>query len=170
VRQQTGKPATNKGMALFPRLIDGRFRAISRWDRENISVASSADALHWEDPVVVQRPRHAWDLVQLGSCASPLETADGWLVITHGVGPVRTYALGAILLDLDDPTRVLGILDEPLMTVEPLDRDGYVPNVVYSCGALLHGSTVVLPYGCNDASIRFAFVDLPGLLARLTTP
>ena len=87
-----------------------------------------------------------------------------------GVGPVRTYALGAILLDLDDPTRVLGILDEPLMTVEPLDRDGYVPNVVYSCGALLHGSTVVLPYGCNDASIRFAFVDLPGLLARLTTP
>jgi predicted GH43/DUF377 family glycosyl hydrolase len=170
VRQQTGKPATNKGMALFPRLIDGRFRAISRWDRENISVASSADALHWEDPVVVQRPRHAWDLVQLGSCASPLETADGWLIITHGVGPVRTYALGAILLDLDDPTRVLGILDEPLMTVEPLDRDGYVPNVVYSCGALLHGSTVVLPYGCNDASIRFAFVDLPGLLARLTTP
>ena len=170
VRQQTGKAATNKGMALFPRLIDGRFRAISRWDRENISVASSADALHWEHPAVVQRPRHAWDLVQLGSCASPLETPDGWLVITHGVGPVRTYALGAILLDLDDPARVLGVLDEPLMTVESLDRDGYVPNVVYSCGALIHGSSVVLPYGCNDASIRFAFVDLPGLLRRLTAP
>ncbi len=167
MRQQTGKPAANKGMALFPRLIDGRYRAISRWDRENISVAGSADALHWEHPVIVQRPRHVWDLVQLGPCASPLETPDGWLVITHGVGPMRTYGLGAILLDLDDPTWVLGILNEPLMIIEPLERDGYVPNVAYSCGALIHGSTVVLPYGCNDASISFAFVDLPGLLERL---
>ena len=168
IRQQTGSAATNKGMALFPRLIGGRYRAISRWDRENISVASSTDALHWDTPVVVQRPRHAWDLIQLGTCASPLETPDGWLVITHGVGPVRTYTLGAILLDLNDPTRVVGVLDEPLMTVEPQDRHDYVPNVVHSCGALIHGSTVVLPYGCNDASIRFAFIDLPGLLRRLT--
>ncbi|MEP6797029.1 MAG: glycosidase-like protein [Lapillicoccus sp.] len=167
VRQQTGEAATNKGMALFPRRIDGRFFAISRWDRENLSVASSTDALDWENPVIVQRPRRPWDLVQLGSCASPLETPEGWLVITHGVGAVRTYALGAILLDLDDPTWVLGTLDEPLMTVQPLQREGYVPNVVYSCGALIHGSTVVLPYGCNDASIRFAFVDLPGLLEQL---
>lgn len=167
VRQQTGEAATNKGMALFPRLVAGRYWAISRWDRENLSVARSDDALHWEGAATVQRPRHAWDLVQLGACASPVETPAGWLVITHGVGPMRTYALGAMLLDLDDPTRVLAVLDEPLMTVDPPDREGYVPNVVYTCGVLVHGPTVVMPYGCSDATIRFAFVDLAGLLARL---
>jgi len=167
VRPQTGKAATNKGMALFPRLIGGRYWALSRWDRENVSVASSADALHWDDVVAVQKPARSWDLVQLGACASPVETADGWLVITHGVGPMRSYALGALLLDLDDPRRVLAVLDEPLMRPEPDERDGYVPNVVYSCGALVHGERLVLPYGCSDASIRFASVDLAGLLARL---
>ncbi len=167
MRQLTGTAATNKGMALFPRRVNGRFWAISRWDRENLSVTHSADALHWQDPVIVQRPLHPWDLVQLGTCASPIETPDGWLVITHGVGPVRTYAIGAMLLDLDDPTTVLAVLDEPLMTVAPTQRDGYVPNVVYSCGALLHNSTILLPYGCADATVRFALVELPALLHRL---
>lgn len=167
MRQLTGTAATNKGMALFPRLVRGRHWAISRWDRENLSVAHSSDAHHWEDPVVVQRPRHPWDLVQLGTCASPIETPQGWLVITHGVGPVRTYAIGAMLLDLHDPTRVLAVLDHPLMTVDPHDRDGYVPNVVYTCGALLHDSTILLPYGCSDSTIRFACIDLSGLLDQL---
>ena len=170
MRQLTGTAATNKGMALFPRRVDGRYWALSRWDRENLSVTWSQDALHWQDPVIVQRPQHAWDLVQLGACGSPIETPDGWLAITHGVGPVRTYALGAMLLDLDDPSTVLAVLDEPLMTVRPSERDGYVPNVAYSCGALVHEGTILLPYGCADATVRFALIDLPGLLDRLRTP
>lgn len=170
MRQMTGPAATNKGMALFPRRVNGSFWAISRWDRENLSVTWSQDALHWQDPVIVQRPRHAWDLVQLGACGSPIETPDGWLAITHGVGPARTYALGAMLLDLDDPSTVLAVLDEPLITVRPTERDGYVPNVVYSCGALVHDGTILLPYGCADATVRFALIDLPGLIHRLRPP
>ncbi|MDQ2758233.1 MAG: glycoside hydrolase family 130 protein [Actinomycetota bacterium] len=167
VRPQTGRAATNKGMALFPRLVGGRYWALSRWDRENLSVTSSDDAQHWDDVVAVQHPALAWDLVQLGACASPVETPHGWLVVTHGVGPMRSYSLGAVLLDLDDPRRVLAVLDEPLMSTEPDERDGYVPNVVYSCGALVHDGRLVLPYGCSDASIRFAAVDLAGLMGRL---
>ena len=163
-----GAAAQNKGMALFPRRIRGDFWSLSRWDRENISVARSPDAMRWGRPQTVQRPRTPWELVQLGACASPLETAYGWLVLTHGVGPMRTYSIGALLLDLDDPTVVLGVLDEPLLTPEPCERDGYVPNVVYSCGALIHGSAIVLPYGCSDTSVRVAFIDLPGLIKRLT--
>lgn len=170
MRPLVGPAAKNKGMALFPRHIGGRFWSLSRWDRESISVASSRDALRWGDPVTVLRPTQPWELIQLGGCSSPLETAEGWLVITHGVGPMRTYALGAVLLDLDDPSIVLGALTEPLMTPDPEEREGYVPNVLYSCGGLIHGETVVLPYGCSDSSIRFAFIDLPGLLARLRGP
>ena len=167
MRPQVGPAAKNKGMALFPRHIGGRFWSLSRWDRESISVASSRDALRWGDPVTVLRPSQPWELIQLGGCSSPLETAQGWLVITHGVGPMRTYALGAVLLDLVDPSIVLGALTDPLMTPGPEEREGYVPNVLYSCGGLIHGETIVLPYGCSDSSIRFAFIDLPGLLARL---
>lgn len=167
VRQQIGLAAKDKGMALFPRRINGEFWAMSRWDGQNLSVATSQDATEWGPPVEVQRPSHVWDLIQLGVCASPLETRSGWLVLTHGVGPVRTYGMGALLLDLGDPTHVLGVLDEPLLTAQADEREGYVPNVVYSCGAMVHGDSVVLPYGCSDSSIRFAFVDLEGLLARL---
>jgi predicted GH43/DUF377 family glycosyl hydrolase len=154
-------------MALFPRRIAGRFYSLSRWDRESISVTTSADALRWGQPVTVLRPTQPWQLIQLGPCSSPLETSQGWVVITHGVGPMRTYSLGAALLDLQDPTIVLGTLTEPLMTAGPDERDGYVPNVLYSCGGLIHGQTIVLPYGCSDSSIRFAFIDLAGLLAQL---
>jgi len=167
MRALAGPAAKNKGMALFPRRIDGSFWSLSRWDRESISVARSPDSLRWDDPVTVLYPTRPWELVQLGACSPPIETPQGWLVITHGVGPMRTYSLGALLLDLEDPRIVLGSLDEPLMTPSPQEREGYVPNVLYSCGALVHGDTVVLPHGCSDSTIRFAFLDLPGLLARL---
>lgn len=162
-----GAGATDKGMALFPRQVDGRYLMLSRWDRENISVVSSPDARAWSDPVTIYRPTQPWELIQLGNCGPPIETPRGWLVLTHGVGPVRTYGIGAILLDLDDPTRVIGALRQPLLAPAENERDGYVPNVVYSCGALVHRDTLVLPYGCSDSAIRFAFADLPALLQRL---
>lgn len=162
-----GPAAQNKGMAVFPRRIDGHMWALSRWDRENISVARSADGVQWGSPRSLVAPVQPWEVIQLGVCSSPIETDAGWLVITHGVGPMRVYSLGAMLLDRDDPTRVLGVLSAPLLSPQEDERDGYVPNVVYSCGALVHGSTLVIPYGCSDASIRFAFTDLDSLLARL---
>jgi predicted GH43/DUF377 family glycosyl hydrolase len=166
-QQLTGPAARNKGMALFPRRIGGRYACLSRWDRESNSVATSDDGLRWGEPVTVQVPHRPWDLVQLGNCGSPIETAEGWLVLTHGVGPMRTYAIGAALLDLDDPSRVVGILPEPLLSPAPSEREGYVPNVVYSCGGLRYADTLLLPYGFGDRAIGMAAVDLPRLLDRL---
>jgi predicted GH43/DUF377 family glycosyl hydrolase len=163
-----GPAAKNKGMALFPRQVGGRHLALSRWDRENCSLASSADGRTWQDAGTVHAPVKPWELIQTGNCGSPLETKAGWVVLTHGVGPMREYAIGALLLDLDDPARVIGDLREPLLVPGPDERDGYVPNVVYSCGALLHEDQLLLPYGASDDSVRFAFVDLPELLERLT--
>ena len=163
----TGRAATDKGMALFPRLVHGRHLALSRWDRENISVASSTDGHHWPDATVVHTPVEPWELIQLGNCGSPIETAAGWLVLTHGVGPMRSYSIGALLLDLDDPTRVLGRLRSPLLSPADDERDGYVPNVVYSCGALVHGRTLLLPYACSDSRIRISLLDLPAVLDLL---
>ena len=167
MRRLTGPAAKNKGMAIFPRRVGGRYLALSRRDRESNSLATSDDLLHWEDLGTLSAPSQAWELIQVGNCGSPIETADGWLVLTHGVGPMRQYGIGAMLLDLDDPRRVLGSLAEPLLTPVGEERDGYVPNVVYTCGALLHGETLVLPYGCSDAAIRVALVGVPQLLARL---
>lgn len=163
----TGPGAKNKGMALFPRTVGGRYLALSRWDRESNSLAGSSDLRHWDDLGTLSAPDRAWEIVQAGNCGSPIETPAGWLVLTHGVGPMRQYSIGAMLLDLDDPRRVLGSLTEPLLTPAADERDGYVPNVVYSCGALLHGDTLVLPYGCSDAAIRVALVDLPQLLSSI---
>jgi predicted GH43/DUF377 family glycosyl hydrolase len=165
--QLIGPAAKNKGMALFPRRVGGRYLALSRWDRESIAIASSADNRNWGAAVTVQTPEQSWELIQLGNCGSPIETEDGWLVLTHGVGAMREYAIGAILLDLDDPSTMVGALDEPILTPTAAERDGYVPNVVYSCGALLHGDSLVLPYGCSDSHIRIAFIDMPELLKRL---
>lgn len=167
VCQLTGPGARNKGMALFPRRVHGRYVALSRWDRENNAIASSSDGRNWVEPVTLQTPERPWELIQLGNCGPPIETPAGWLVLTHGVGPMRVYGIGAILLDLDDPSQVIGRLAEPLLTPTADERDGYVPNVVYSCGALAHGDTLVLPYGCSDSAIRIALVDLPALLDRL---
>jgi len=166
--QLIGPAARNKGMALFPRQVNGRYLALSRWDRESIGIASSPDRCNWGDASTVHAPDQPWELIQLGNCGSPIETPHGWLVLTHGVGPMRGYGIGAILLDLDEPAKLIGALSRPLLTPSEDERDGYVPNVVYSCGALLHQQTLLLPYGCSDSSIRFAYLDLPELLQRLT--
>jgi predicted GH43/DUF377 family glycosyl hydrolase len=163
-----GRAAANKGLALFPRRIRGRFAAMSRSDRESNAITYSDDLSVWMDVLPCQRPTCAWEVLQLGNCGPPIETDAGWLVLTHGVGPMRTYRIGAILLDLDDPTRILGALPEPLLSPAADERDGYVPNVAYSCGALVHANTLVLPYGIADAAIGIATVPLPELLAALS--
>ena len=169
ISQLIGPAAKDKGMAIFPRRVLGRYLALSRWDRESIGIASSADARQWGDARTIQTPEQPWEVVQLGNCGPPIETEAGWLVLTHGVGPMRQYAIGATLLDLDNPTKLIGALAEPLLTPDENEREGYVPNVVYSCGALRHGDTLVLPYGCSDSAIRIAFIDLPRLLERLAS-
>lgn len=163
----SGPGAQDKGLALFPRQIDGRYVALSRADRESNAVSTSSDLLHWEEPVRVQAPRQPWELLQLGNCGPPIETDAGWVALTHGVGPMRRYSIGALLLDLDDPRRVLGALERPLLTPADDERSGYVPNVVYSCGAMRHDRTLVLPYGCSDTVTRIALVDLDALVGEL---
>ena len=160
----SGPSARNKGMALFPRRIAGRYAALSRWDRESNAIGYSADGHRWSEAITVQRPTHPWELIQLGNCGSPIETPMGWLVFTHGVGPMREYAIGAVLLDLDQPERLIAALPEPLLVADDTERDGYVPNVVYSCGPMIYGDKIALPYGCSDSSVRIAIVDLSLLL------
>ena len=167
ISQLSGPSARNKGMALFPRKVNGSFVALSRWDRESTAIATSVDGRIWGAPITLHSPQQPWEIIQLGNAGSPIETAAGWLVITHGVGPMREYSLGAILLDLEDPTKVIGALREPLMRPRAEERDGYVPNVLYSCGAMVVGDQLLLPFGVGDSSVRFAFVDLPALLDRL---
>jgi predicted GH43/DUF377 family glycosyl hydrolase len=162
-----GRAAANKGLALFPRRIRGQFAAMSRSDRESNSVAFSDHPFAWTTSVSCQRPARAWETLQLGNCGPPIETEAGWLLLTHGVGPMRTYRIGAMLLDIEDPTRIVGQLNEPLLSPAADEQDGYVPNVVYSCGGLVHGDTLVLPYGIGDAAIGVATVPLGELLAAL---
>jgi predicted GH43/DUF377 family glycosyl hydrolase len=166
----SGRVAHNKGMAIFPRRIHGSYAALTRHDNVNNFLATSSDVRVWRDATVIQEPERPWELMQLGNCGSPLETEAGWLVITHGVGPFRRYTLGALLLDLDDPTKVIGHLNEPLLSPNDDERDGYVPNVVYSCGALIHAEHLVLPYGYADVGASVATVRLEELLSALTTP
>jgi len=163
----SGPAAVGKGLALFPRQISGRFAALSRHDRERNSVAFSDHLDHWGRSTPVQVPREAWEMLQLGNCGSPIETAEGWLVLTHGVGPMRTYSIGALLLDLEDPTHVRATMAEPLLTPTADEQDGYVPNVVYSCGALLHGDALVIPYAMADGAISVASVSCSELLSAM---
>ncbi len=163
-----GPAAANKGLALFPRRIRGRFAAMSRSDRESNTVAYSDHLSVWTSALPCQSPTRAWEALQLGNCGPPIETDAGWLVLTHGVGPMRTYCIGAILLDLDDPTRIVGRLPQPLLSPSTDEQNGYVPNVVYSCGALVHADTLVLPYGIADTAIGIATVPLPELLSVLS--
>jgi predicted GH43/DUF377 family glycosyl hydrolase len=165
----SGSAAQNKGMALFPRRIGGKYVMLSRRDRENLHLATSADVRHWADVTELHRPSRSWELLQIGNCGSPVETDEGWLVVTHGVGPMRRYVLGALLLDLDDPRRVIGQLHEPLLAPDASEREGYVPNVVYSCGSMLNGRDLVLPYGMSDGAVGIAVVSVPDLLAALRT-
>lgn len=163
-----GEVAQNKGMALFPRKINGKYVMLCRSDGINNSISFSDNINIWRHSVLLQAPLYPWELVQAGNCGSPIETAEGWLVIMHGVGPVRQYVLGATLLDLHDPTRVIGRLAEPLLIANEEERDGYVPNVVYSCGAMIHNGHVVIPYAMSDHASTYATVALDGLLAALT--
>lgn len=162
-----GSGVRNKGMALFPRRIGGRYAMLSRQDNENILIMFSEDPHSWSDATILLRPQSPWESVKIGNCGSPVETEAGWIVITHGVGPMRTYSLGAALLDLEDPTKVLGRLSEPLITAEGAEREGYVPNVVYTCGSLLHGRSLILPYAMSDRTTSFATVSVDDLLAAL---
>jgi len=169
----SGPAARNKGMALFPRLVGGRHLALCRTDGQSISLAVSADGYTWSQPQLVHAPTASWELLQVGNCGPPIETEAGWLVLTHGVGVMRSYAVGAILLDLDDPSIVLARLDRPLLQPESDERDGYVPHVVYSCGGVLHQDRVWVPYGIGDARIGVAWVELAEVLTamtRATTP
>ena len=162
-----GAAAQNKGMALFPRPVGGRYVMLSRKDRENLYLSTSDDVHFWNETRELHRPSAPWELLQIGNCGSPLETEAGWLVLTHGVGPMRTYAIGALLLALDDPSRVIGRLTEPLLTADASEREGYVPNVLYSCGGIIHGGQLVLPYGFSDCGVAVARCALSELLAEL---
>lgn len=168
VHRLTGPAARNKGMALFPRSIGGKRFALTRTDGENTSIARSSDGLYWSDIAVLHRPRLLWEVVQTGNCGSPIETPEGWLVLLHGVGPMRQYSIGAMLLDLDDPTIVRARLVEPLLRPPAGESDGYVPNVVYSCGAVVHQGTLWLPYGVADQRVRVGSIGLEELLAAMT--
>lgn len=163
-----GPAARNKGIALFPRRVDGRFAALARSDGESNHLMLSDNVRFWHDTERIQMPTQPWELMQIGNAGSPIETEAGWLVLTHGVGPMRRYALGALLLDLDDPSRVIGHLREPLLTPNEAERDGYVPNVVYSCGSIVHDDQLVIAYGASDTFASFASVSLHALLDELT--
>jgi predicted GH43/DUF377 family glycosyl hydrolase len=162
-----GTAVQNKGMALFPRRIDGSYAMLSRQDDENLFIMFSDNPHYWSDPQVLLRPAEVWESVKIGNCGSPIETEAGWLVITHGVGPMRKYCIGAALLDLNDPTKVIGRLREPLLAPEGSGREGYVPNVVYSCGSLLHGRELILPFAMSDKATAIASVSLDELLNAL---
>jgi predicted GH43/DUF377 family glycosyl hydrolase len=159
-----GPAVQNKGMALFPRKINGHYFMLGRQDYENIYVMSS-DHLHfWHSPQLVVKPTYAWEFIQVGNCGSPIETEAGWLVLTHGVGAMRKYCIGAVLLDLDDPTKLIGRLREPLIKPNEEEREGYVPNVVYSCGSLLRDGQLIIPYAMSDYATTFATMSLDDVL------
>jgi predicted GH43/DUF377 family glycosyl hydrolase len=162
-----GACARNKGMALFPRRIGGHYVMCSRIDGENLYIMYSDIVHFWETAELLQTPQQPWEFVQIGNCGSPIETSEGWLLLTHGVGPMRTYCIGAMLLDLNDPLKVIGCLDEPLITPTEKERDGYVPNVAYSCGAMIHDGRLYMPFATSDMVTRMAMVSLDSLLNRL---
>jgi len=167
VRSLSGDAATNKGMALFPRRIGGKFAMITRQDGESLYFALSDDVSRWIKPVKLLMPTRTWEFTQIGNCGSPVETDKGWLLLTHGVGPVRKYCIGAVLLDRDNPVKVIGQLPEPLIAPDESEREGYVPNVVYTCGAILHNRTLIIPYAMSDTATRIASVGIDELLGRM---
>ena len=162
-----GAAAQNKGMALFPRKLNGQYAMIGRQDNENLYLIYSDDLYRWEGGRAILKPQFPWEFVQIGNCGSPIELDEGWLLLTHGVGPVRRYSIGAVLLDKADPSKVLGRSREPLVRPEPTEREGYVPNVVYTCGALRHREMIVLPYAVSDTFSNFATIKIAALLANL---
>ena len=165
-----GPEAQNKGMALFPRRINGNYAMISRQDGENVYIMFSDNLHFWYSKEILLKPTYPWEYVQLGNCGSPIETEAGWLLLTHGVGAMRKYSIGAVLLDKEDPRKVIGRLKEPLLSPDANEREGYVPNVVYSCGAVVHRDTLILPYAMSDYASSIATVPLKDLLAELKKP
>ena len=166
----SGTGAVNKGLALFPRRVGGKYMALGRSDGESNYLMWTDHVRSWNHTQRIQMPARPWEITQIGNAGAPLETEAGWLLITHGVGPMRQYALGAVLLDIDEPNRMIGHLREPLLVSEEDERDGYVPNVVYSCGSLLHDGNIVIAYGASDTVTRFASVSVDSLLGALTPP
>ncbi len=162
-----GKAVQNKGMALFPRKVNGNYAMLSRQDNENLFLMYSDNIHFWQEMIPLLKPTFPWEFIQIGNCGSPIETEEGWLVLTHGVGPMRKYCIGAILLDLHNPRHVLGRLDEPLLIPNENEREGYVPNVVYTCGAMVHGNTLILPYAMSDYASSIATVELGQLISLL---
>jgi len=163
----TGTATSNKGMALFPRRIGGQYAMIARQDNENLSLLYSDDLYRWNGGQTILKPQFPWEFVQIGNCGSPIELDEGWLLLTHGVGPVRRYSIGAVLLDKADPGKVLARSREPLVRPEPSDREGYVPNVVYTCGGMRHGDRIILPYAVSDTFCSIATMKIVALLDSL---
>jgi predicted GH43/DUF377 family glycosyl hydrolase len=159
-----GKAVQNKGMALFPRKIDGRYAMLSRQDGENNHIMFSDNIHFWQESQIIHQPEYPWEFFQIGNCGSPLETDKGWLVLTHGVGPMRQYSMSAILLDLENPAKIIARLNEPLLTPHEKEREGYVPNVVYSCGGIIHNNELVIPYAMSDINSGIATVAVKDLL------
>ena len=163
-----GTAARNKGMALFPRKIDGKFAMIARQDNENLYLIYSDDLHQWDGGLAILKPQFPWEFVQIGNCGSPIELDEGWLLLTHGVGPVRKYSIGAALLDKNNPSRVLARSVEPLLHPEPSEREGYVPNVVYTCGAMRHNNEIILPYAVSDTYSNFATIKIAALMQAMS--
>jgi predicted GH43/DUF377 family glycosyl hydrolase len=164
-----GSAARNKGMALFPRKIDGRYAMIGRQDNENLYLIYSDDLYTWDGGRSIIQPEYPWEFVQIGNCGSPVELDDCWLLLTHGVGPVRKYSIGAVLLDKKDPSKILARSREPLVHPESTEREGYVPNVVYTCGAMRHNDQVILPYAVSDTFSNFATMKIAALMQAFTS-
>jgi predicted GH43/DUF377 family glycosyl hydrolase len=162
-----GTAAINKGMALFPRKIGGQYAMVGRQDNENLYLIYSSDLMRWDGGEAFLKPRFPWEFVQIGNCGSPIELDEGWLLLTHGVGPVRKYSIGAVLLDKRDPSKVLARSSEPLLRPEAPEREGYVPNVVYTCGAMRHGDQIILPYAISDTFSTFATIKIAALKQAL---
>ena len=162
-----GMAARNKGMALFPHRIDGHYAMIARQDNENLHLLYSDDLYTWDGGQILLQPKFPWEFVQIGNCGSPVELDEGWLLLTHGVGPIRKYSIGAALLDKKDPSKVLARSREPLIRPEPAEREGYVPNVVYTCGAMRHNGRIILPYAVSDTFSTFATIEIAELMQLL---
>jgi predicted GH43/DUF377 family glycosyl hydrolase len=162
-----GAAARNKGMALFPRMIGGQYAMIARQDNENLYLIYSDDLYSWDGGVAILKPEFPWEFVQIGNCGSPIELNEGWLLLTHGVGAVRKYSIGAALLDKRDPSKVLARSREPLLRPEPSEREGYVPNVVYTCGAMRHNDEIILPYAVSDTFSNFATIKIAALMQTM---
>ena len=162
-----GSAARNKGMALFPKKLDGKYAMIARQDNENLYLIYSDDLYTWDGGQPILKPRYPWEFVQIGNCGSPIELDEGWLLLTHGVGPVRKYSIGAALLDKTDPSKVIGRLREPLLRPDPSEREGYVPNVVYTCGAMRHRDKIIFPYAVSDTFCNFATIEIASLIAAM---